>query len=759
MIDIFLYRFTRREGHDGGRSSIQSRFDTGGAMSQPERKLGTWPIFVIAVSAMTPLTVVAGALPLGYGEVGEKGIPVAYMLVAAVLGVFAVGLAAMARHVPNSGAFYAYASIGISRPVGVGTAFVALVAYNAMQIGLYGAFGVATHNALSIFGIEISWIICALIGWALIAFLGRLDIDLNARILTVLVCAEVLIVLIFDAVMIGNPYGGTITFDTLNPGLIATAGGVSLLVAAIAGMVGFEAPLVYAAEARDPRRTIARAIGFTLLVAAFLYGGTAWAMSVVAGPDNIVAIAGQHLDDLFFFLPDPYLPAVLVDLGRIFFATSLFAAMLAFHHTVARYALTVAREGVLPSALARTRDGVPVAASTAQSALAVVVLIVFAIATWDPTTDLFFFGTVSGGLGVLVLMTIAAVAVVRFFRRGEHGETRWRRAIAPWISVVFLSVVLLLTVAFFSVLLGTDNIAKIWSPILSFLAALIAGIVWGRKLRRERPDVYAVIGTGHPPLAPGESAPPVITDEPTTATTGEPTTATTGEPTTAETADSSASTIVREKPAPTKADDAPVAEATRPESTADAPVVEATRPESAVDTAVVEATNPESAADAPVAEATPPGRAAVDPAGVTAESDRNTADTDTPGAPTAAVDESDVTTPGETTSGEQRLSDSTDGNGGTPEAPRPAPAPRKRAPARPSTRRGATPGDQSPSSNGAADTPDPAPPAAGTPEPVPPAAETSAPRPRTARRPAPRPRRPQASDSAVPAESEAPEER
>ncbi|MEV0896118.1 amino acid permease [Actinoplanes sp. NPDC049802] len=480
-------------------------------MSQPERKLGTWPIFVIAVSAMTPLTVVAGALPLGYGSVGEKGIPVAYMLVAAVLGIFTVGLAAMARHVPNSGAFYAYASIGLSRPAGVGTAFVALLAYNAMQIGLYGAFGVAAHNALAIFGLEISWIVWALLGWAVIAVLGRLDIDLNARILTVLVCAEVLVVLVFDAVMLGNPAGGTVTFDTLNPALIASAGGVSLLVAAIAGMVGFEAPLVYAAEARDPRRTVARAIGLTLLVAAVLYGGTAWAMSVSAGPDQIVAVAGAHLNDLFFFLPEPYLPSVLVDLGRIFFATSLFAAMLAFHHTVARYGLTVAREGVLPRGLARTRDGVPVAASTAQSALALAALLIFAVATWNPTIDLFLFGTVSGGLGVLILMTIASIAVVRFFRRNRHGETTWRSAVAPWIAAVFLSIVLLLSVAFFSELLDSDNVLKIWSPTLLFLLALIGGIVWGRKLRQTHPEVYAVIGTGQPPLPPGETVPPAPT--------------------------------------------------------------------------------------------------------------------------------------------------------------------------------------------------------------------------------------------------------
>jgi amino acid transporter len=487
-----------------------------GLTEQNSHKLGTWSVFVIAVSAMTPLTVVAGALPLGYGEVREKGIPVAYVLVAIVLAIFTVGLTAMARHVPNSGAFYAYAAKGLSRPAGVGTAFVALLAYNAMQIGLYGAFGVAAHNAAAIFGLKMSWIVWALLGWALVSFLGLRQIDFNARILTVLVCAEVLIVLIFDAVMLGHPAGGSVTADTLNPGLIASAGGVSLLVGAVAGMVGFESPLVYAAEARDPRRTVARAIFMTLGVAAIVYGGSAWAMSVVAGPDRIIDVAAQYLNDLFFVLPDPYLPGALVDLGRIFFATSLFAAMLAFHHTVARYALTVAREGVLPPALARTRDDVPVAASSAQSALALVVLLIFAALVLDPTTDLFFFGTVSGGLGVLVLMAIASLAVVRFFRRDAHGETTWRRSVAPWIAAVFLILMLLLSVVFFGDLLDSDNPVKVYLPPLAFLAVYLLGVRWGRRLRRDRPPVYAAIGTGLPPENPTTTPedPDVVRREP-----------------------------------------------------------------------------------------------------------------------------------------------------------------------------------------------------------------------------------------------------
>ncbi|AEV83880.1 amino acid permease [Actinoplanes sp. SE50] len=481
-----------------------------GLTEQNSRKLGTWSVFVIAVSAMTPLTVVAGALPLGYGEVKEKGIPVAYVLVAVVLAIFTVGLTAMARHVPNSGAFYAYAAKGLTRPAGVGTAFIALLAYNAMQIGLYGAFGVAAHNAAAIFGLKMSWIVWALLGWAVVSVLGLRQIDFNARILTVLVGAEVLIVLTLDAVMVGHPDGGSVAFDTVNPGLIASAGGVSLLVGAVAGMVGFESPLVYAAEARDPRRTVARAIFMTLGVAAILYGGSAWAMSVVAGPDKIIDVAARYLNDLFFVLPGPYLPTAVIDLARVFFATSLFAAMLAFHHTVARYALTVAREGVLPPALARTRDDVPVAASIAQSGLAFIVLVIFAALVLNPTSDLFFLGTVSGGLGVLALMTIASIAVVRFFRRDTHGETTWRRSAAPWIAAVFLVLMLLLSVAFFGELLDSDNLVKVWLPPIAFLGVYLLGVWWGRRLRRERPAVYAAIGTGLPPEAdrPGLVVPP-----------------------------------------------------------------------------------------------------------------------------------------------------------------------------------------------------------------------------------------------------------
>ena len=82
-----------------------------------------------------------------------------------VLGLFAVGYAAMSRHVANAGAFYAYVARGLGKVRGVGAAFVALIAYNAMQIGIYGLFGVAMGAFMADkVGITIEWW-----GWCLIA--------------------------------------------------------------------------------------------------------------------------------------------------------------------------------------------------------------------------------------------------------------------------------------------------------------------------------------------------------------------------------------------------------------------------------------------------------------------------------------------------------------------------------------------------------------------------------------------------------------
>lgn len=99
-------------------------------------RLGVTLVTFFVLASMGPLLVTAGLVPQAYATASLTGVPAAFLAVAIVLAVFSVGYVAMARRIANTGAFYAYIARALGRPIGVGAALVALVAYNAMQVAL-----------------------------------------------------------------------------------------------------------------------------------------------------------------------------------------------------------------------------------------------------------------------------------------------------------------------------------------------------------------------------------------------------------------------------------------------------------------------------------------------------------------------------------------------------------------------------------------------------------------------------------------------
>ena len=462
-------------------------------------RLGVPSVVFFGVAGAAPLTVIIGAISTIYAIIGNTAVPVVYLVVAGILSIFTVGFVAMSRHIVNSGAFYAYISHGLGRITGVGAAFVALPAYSLMQIGLFGLFGSASSSILAALGLQVGWFTCALVAWALVAVLGLLWVDLSGKVLGVLLIAEISVVLIYDLVMIANPAGGDVSFSTLSPGPLFTPDVGPMLVLAIAGFVGFEATVVLSEEAKDPRRTIARATHLAVLLAGLLCGLSAWAISVATGPSQVVAVAQANRTDMVFALVAPHLPRVLVDLGYILFMTSVFAALLAFHAAVARYQFALGREGVLPSAWGHThpRTGAPLLGSITQSVLALGVLVAYAAAGADPLIYVFAWLTTIGGLGVLILMWSASFAVLAFFVRNRGRENAWRAQIAPFIAFVLLSAVLGVTVIGFGELLQVDGDSVFqWLIPVGYCGVALIGVVWALAMRAARPEAYAAIGRG-----------------------------------------------------------------------------------------------------------------------------------------------------------------------------------------------------------------------------------------------------------------------
>src|SRR5688572_27611444 len=81
--------------------------------------LGTAQIVFFVVAAASPLTVVLSTGPFSL-RVGGIGAPGAMLVTGVVLALFACGFTAMAQHVRDAGAFYAYVTRGLGRIPGGG---------------------------------------------------------------------------------------------------------------------------------------------------------------------------------------------------------------------------------------------------------------------------------------------------------------------------------------------------------------------------------------------------------------------------------------------------------------------------------------------------------------------------------------------------------------------------------------------------------------------------------------------------------------
>ena len=462
-------------------------------------RLGVPAVLFFVLAGVAPLTVAAGVIPTAYQTTGLTGIPAAFLVIAVILALFAAGYVAMTRHITNSGAFYAFVSRGIGRAAGVAAALVALLSYTFLQVGLYGAFGPnAAAEAAAHLHVHAAWWAWALGAWAVITVLGLLRVDITGRVLGVLLTAEIAVILAETVAGLAHPAGGHLSFATLSPAALTSAGfgtfGV-LAVVAVLGFVGFEQAPVLAEEARNARRTIPVATYVALGMIAVVYAGASWAMAAHNGDSHVATAAGQQGPGLLFGLGGS---GTLSQAAQWLFLTSLFAAALAFHNVVWRYMYALGRESVLPAALGRTGgNNIPKAASLAQSVTGLAVIAAYALAGWDPMTRLFFWLGTTGGFGILVLLALTAIAVIAFFARDPHGENAWRRLIAPALAAILLAGIVVLAVLHYGTLLGVPaGATAAWALPASYAAVAVIGLIWGLVLKIRRPEVYAAIGLG-----------------------------------------------------------------------------------------------------------------------------------------------------------------------------------------------------------------------------------------------------------------------
>lgn len=392
-----------------------------------------------SITDMAPGAAIAASIPAGAAWAGGA-LPLAVLLalVASVLCAICVG--ELAARLPSAGSVATYASRGLHPSVGflMGWGYNIAAALIPPLVLIQLGFTVAAtlHSEWAAYPASLWWP-WALAGTALIFVFGILGIQASARLGSVLGAFEIAVFLVVAVLLIihAGSHNTLQVFTTkytpsAHKGISGVLAGSVFTVLAFAGFEG-AAPL--AEEARNPRRTVRRAVLLAAVGIGVLYVFTSYAASVAFGPGRMTAFTGSGADSWEGIARSLFGVAWVF----IFFAivNSTIANSNAGLNICSRTSFAMGRIGVFPgpfAALSRRRAPyVSIIASTLFT-----VAVTLGLGLGYGTTDAF------DMLGTGIVIIIAAVyiivdaACIGYFLRHRDDLNPFLHVIVPILGIL-----------------------------------------------------------------------------------------------------------------------------------------------------------------------------------------------------------------------------------------------------------------------------------------------------------------------------------
>ncbi|WP_437042295.1 APC family permease [Streptomyces sp. enrichment culture] len=443
----------------------------------------------MAVAAITPLSTLSSnlSLSLAFGVGPATVLVILLVMLMAVL--FTAGYVVLTRSVVDSGANSAYVAHGLGPVTGSAAAVVSTIGYNLAVVAFAGISGYFLDSGFSAGGLEgVPWWGYTLAVLAVIGTLGHLGVRAASRVTSVVCVAQFLLLGLFvGAVVLQNPSGfrrDVITSGDAHGGAFALS-----LVFVLLALTSYESPATYGEEARDPHRSVPRAIYLTLFVVTAVFVIGTWTM--LAAIDERTAVLartdpGQLLPHLF----ETYLGGWAGVSLNLVVAISMISAALAFHNLATRYMFSSARAGLFPAALTRThsRRRTPHVAAVTQLLVTVAVLAPFAVTGEDPLVGLFPAVAGYNALMLILMQAALSVSVIAAASRGRVTGSVYATRVAPALVLLAALPIGALIISHYAEVTGSDAAWVNWMPLLIVVGGAYGALRRRRLRRRPGPD-------------------------------------------------------------------------------------------------------------------------------------------------------------------------------------------------------------------------------------------------------------------------------
>jgi amino acid transporter len=386
-------------------------------------------ILAQSVSTIAPTTTPAATIPLVCALAGN-GTWLAYVLATTAILLVALCVAKYARFSASPGSLFSYASMTLPPWLAATAAWSLLLAYVATGASVIGGFyhyGVLLVREAT--GHAVSAALLALIVTAISVAIAWRDVKISARVMLWIEAISVSVILIVVVLVLARN-GLHLDWQQLQlHGM--TGSGLRLgLVLALFSFVGFESATTLGSEARDPLKTIPRAVIQSALLAGAIF--TICAYAEVLG----LRTAGQDLATS----PEPMrvlarvggvpIFGLLIDIGAL---VSMFAGTLACITAAARVLLLMSHHGLTHGALRKTHQknetpGLAIFVTGAAAALPVVILALRGASGLDVYGWMGSLAT----YGFIVAYALVCLALPRYL--AQRGPLRPGARIIPWLA-------------------------------------------------------------------------------------------------------------------------------------------------------------------------------------------------------------------------------------------------------------------------------------------------------------------------------------
>lgn len=466
-----------------------------------KKSLGVTSIVFSVLCWAAPLLVVAGQMPTTVAY-SQNGVLIGYLIPFAVILLFSVGYVTITKYVDRPGAFYAYITAGLDKKAGLGGAFIAVFGYAILLISTWLGFGCLLGQSIVAFGgPELPWYVCAFIGIIITSILGVLSVNISASVLIALMSIEAIIIVIFDIAVgfKGGPTGLPWEAFTFEESIGCNNLGLAVLWGTLC-FIGFESSTIYREEAKDPEKTIARATYISVVLIGVFYVVSCIMMLTALGSNGVDSLQIDQASSLFNVLAESYVGKWLSQCVSVFIVTSTFAALLAQHNAVSRYAYSFGMDRVFPAVLAKVHSkyGSPYIASIFVTVLELIFVFAVMIATgFDPkglvAYVLYMRINGIGAMFVITLMCIVSFAIIFYFKNHKKGLNKWKTFIAPILGFVGLVLLLILAITNVDELVGFSFGVSL---TLCILIPVVFGVgyMYADWLKKNKKSVYDKIG-------------------------------------------------------------------------------------------------------------------------------------------------------------------------------------------------------------------------------------------------------------------------